>query len=264
VQSYCHRNTGDKLKGKSEIEVTQRRFHRTADAARLHNRLENPWIHTREKKLLTRLAKLCPDATSVLEVGCGEGSNLYYLKSLIPSAHFAGIDFSPAKVAFARELLPTIHFECADALALPFPDGSFDFVFCRDLLHHVDFDRRGVLREMQRVVKHRGVIAIYEGRGLTPLNLIFQLFYPVERGLRHSSPTSLYALVKSFGRVEMQFAAASFLLPATGFVLGWPKNTFLQVLCNVVYALASALEKCMEKLIPQHLWGYMLVSLRKE
>jgi SAM-dependent methyltransferase len=249
----------------------QNNFHRRADAPRFFNRLDNPWLQTREKALAAKLAALCPQARSVLEVGCGEGSNLYYLKPLLPQAEFTGLDFSEAKIAFAREFLPDLRFERADALALPFPEASFDFVFCRDLLHHVDFDRPGVLREMKRVLKAGGVMAVYEGRGLAPLSLIFQLLYPVERGMRHSSPASLRALGERFGRVELDFVAATSLSPALGFVLGWPTcppppthTRIARMSRNAAYGTVTALEKLLTAITPRTLWVYMLMSIWSE
>ena len=44
----------------------------------------------------------------------------------------------------------------ADATSMPFPDGSFDFVFCSHLLEHMD-DPAALLQELQRVGR-RGYI----------------------------------------------------------------------------------------------------------
>src|SRR5208337_2387979 len=138
----------------------QQTFYSRADAARFFNRLRNPWIRAREERLARTLAGIRPQAEKVLEVGCGEGSNLLYLQSLMPHVYFAGIDFSRSKVDFARQFFPQGHYHCADALSLPFADASFDLVFCRDLLHHVDFNRKGVMTEMVRVVRPGGAVAV--------------------------------------------------------------------------------------------------------
>jgi trans-aconitate methyltransferase len=76
----------------------QRDFHRDADHKRFVNRTENPYIRRKEIALLGRLAAAAPaPPADVLEVGCGEGGNLYFLRRLFPAARVAGLDFSPAK-----------------------------------------------------------------------------------------------------------------------------------------------------------------------
>lgn len=241
----------------------QRRFHRNADEARFYNRRDNPWLRERELAFARRLAGLAPDAATVLESGCGEGSNLYFLLRELPHAAVHGIDFSAPKVAFARKLLPCADFREADALSLPFPDSSFDLVFCRDLLHHVDFDRKGVIREMWRVAKPGGRVAIFEARGSCPLNRLFQLFYPAERGLKHSTAESLEALGRDLGKTEIFYVAPSLILPATGFLLGWPQNPFLRNLWNIAYFGAKALDNALQRFLPAHRWPYMLMTLEK-
>ena len=241
----------------------QRRFHRNADEARFYNRLDNPWLRERELAFARSLAALAPGSPTVLESGCGEGSNLYFLNRVLPGASLHGIDFSAAKVEFARRLLPFASFQTADALRLPYPDASFDLVFCRDLLHHVDFDRPGVLREMWRVAKPGAWLAIFEARGSCPLNRLFQLLYPAERGLKNSSAPSLEALGRELGEPEISFVSPTLVLPAAGFILGWPRSPVLRGLFAVAYGGAWALDRTLQRISPMSRWPYMLLTLQK-
>jgi SAM-dependent methyltransferase len=72
-------------------------------------------------------------------------------------------DAHPATLAEARARVaadPDVTAEPADALALPFEDGAFDFALCSTALHH--FDTRDecvrVLRELHRVARLGGVV----------------------------------------------------------------------------------------------------------
>lgn len=243
--------------------LLQQDFHRGADAQRFFNRLRNPWICRREEQLTRRIGALRPMAANVLEVGCGEGSNLAYLAESLPGISLHGMDFSEAKVDFARKLLPVAEFRCADAQALPYADASFDIVFCRDLLHHVDFNRDGVLAEMIRVLKPGGVAAVFESRGKAPLNLLFQLFYPVERGLRHSSPETLHVLGQKHGQARLEFVECSFLVRALAFLLGWPERGLPRRLAWGIYTLANGIEWLLRLLLPKKYWIYMLLVIKK-
>lgn len=70
-------------------------------------------------------------------------------------AHAVGIDFSPAMVALARQLYPTVDFREGDAEALAFPDGSFDAVVTNYGMQHF-FRPECALGEAYRVLHHGG------------------------------------------------------------------------------------------------------------
>jgi ubiquinone/menaquinone biosynthesis C-methylase UbiE len=70
-------------------------------------------------------------------------------------------DAHAGTLALAREHAgrdPDVRVEHADALALPYADGEFDFALCSTALHHFDDDGAvRVLRELWRVAR-RGVV----------------------------------------------------------------------------------------------------------
>ena len=79
-----------------------------------------------------------------------------------------GIDLQKSVIDTARQTADAkLTLAVADALRLPFADGSFDYVITNMFLHHLDEDVVvGVFREMNRVAS-RGVIAadIVRSRG---------------------------------------------------------------------------------------------------
>jgi SAM-dependent methyltransferase len=246
-----------------EVSGLQKSFYARADGKRFRNRLQNPFLQTKEKTIAGRMVSLMPAGTlRVLEIGCGEGSNLRHLMDVKPDCYYSGLDFSPEKAVFLKSNCPETGAVCADALQLPFVSEAFDFVFCRDLLHHVDWDRKGVVAEAMRVLKRGGCLVIVESDGRTLLNRTFQYFLPVERGMRNSTPDTLLALGRAFGQPQLDYLEASFAVRAVGFFLGWPGGVFKWVVIPI-YGLASLWEKTMAALLPRKYWPYLIMRLPK-
>src|SRR4029450_10255329 len=79
--------------------------------------------------------------TRLLEVGCGVGAVLAVLGQEFPGVRLVGVDIEPKQLEYARGHLERAGVEAtlleADALALPFGDGTFDHVWMMWLLEHV-------------------------------------------------------------------------------------------------------------------------------
>jgi SAM-dependent methyltransferase len=112
----------------------------------LLNRLTNP-------PFLNFLA-LRPTDT-VLEVGSGLGLLASEVAARVPQGAVYGVEFSAEQLSQVPAGVPTLHFVRGDAHTLPFPDATFDVVYCRYVLEHVP-DPLTVLREMRRVLKPGG------------------------------------------------------------------------------------------------------------
>ncbi|PSR78744.1 ubiE/COQ5 methyltransferase [Coniella lustricola] len=126
---------------------------------------------------------------TILDVGCGPGTITVDFAELVPQGHVTGVDFAESVLGKAREhaeargftLTAASHgvgsetqnksdggsaktnltFASVDANALPYPDASFDVVFCHQVLQHVK-DPVGILKEMRRVTKPGGIVAARE------------------------------------------------------------------------------------------------------
>ena len=101
-----------------------------------------------------------------LDVGCGPGTISVGLAAAVDPGEFHGIDMEDSQVeraaTAAREAgLANAHFQVADALDLPFPDGHFDVVHCHSLLMHIP-DTIAVLAEIKRVLRNGGIVGARE------------------------------------------------------------------------------------------------------
>ncbi|MEO0854417.1 MAG: methyltransferase domain-containing protein, partial [Cyanobacteria bacterium J06648_11] len=108
---------------------------------------------------------LHPDAiSSLLDVGCGIGGSSLYLAERL-NARATGITLSPVQADRAGDraremgLGDRAEFRVADALAMPFDDDSFDFVWTLESGEHMP-DKRQFLSECLRVLKPGGRLAL--------------------------------------------------------------------------------------------------------
>ena len=93
----------------------------------------------------------------VLEVSCGHGGGASYLTRTLAPAEYVGLDLNPEGIRYCqqRHQVPGLRFVQGDAMALPFPDGSFDVVVNVEASHcYPDFRR--FVDEASRVLKPGG------------------------------------------------------------------------------------------------------------
>ena len=112
----------------------------------------------------------------VLDVGCGLGGASRYLAADC-SCRVASIDLTPNFVEAARiltarcGLAERIEFQQANALALPFPDGTFDHVWSYAVTMNIA-NKQGLGHEVARVLKPGGHFSCNEiarGSGGAPV-----------------------------------------------------------------------------------------------
>lgn len=244
-------------------QALQRDFHRDADHQRFVNRIENPYIRVKELALLGRLAD--PDAAAapaaILEVGCGEGSNLYFLRRLFPAARVIGLDFSSAKAAYAGRASGA-RAVCGEAQALPFAPAAFDLVLMRDLLHHLPWARYECLAEGMRVLRPGGSLVVMEGRAEPVLNRLWRAYNRAEQGMADNTPAFLQALAARLGPVRLDYVEPGFLLRAAAYFLGPPRGAFRPAV-DLFYRAIAAYEKGLARWLPRRRWAYLMLTISK-
>src|SRR2546428_342184 len=131
-----------------------------------------------------------PEGSRGLDVGCGVGLYALWLAEAIgPRGRVVGIEPSTERVEAARALVghgplaSRLEFREGDATKLDAPDATFDWVWCGDVLHHVQETGRA-LGEFARVVRPGGRIVVKESQ------LLHGVFLPghpaLERRLRQA------------------------------------------------------------------------------
>jgi len=126
---------------------------------------ELPWYDPGPSPQVARAVAdgfLAPNS-SVLDVGCGAGSNVLYLARQGYESH--GIDLSPGAVRSALERAQderlSIDVAVGDALDLPFPAGRFEGVIDNGCFHTLPVRRRSeYARQIAKVLRPGGAFVL--------------------------------------------------------------------------------------------------------
>ena len=112
----------------------------------------------------------------VLEVGCGQGTDmLYCCEQMREGSSYVAVDYSDRSVAFAQRAIAsrgsflkvTPALAIGNAESLSFPDETFDCVYSMGVLHHTS-DTPQAISEVLRVLKPRGRAFIGLYRTVSP------------------------------------------------------------------------------------------------
>jgi SAM-dependent methyltransferase len=139
--------------------TTTERFQLSIEAAERYEAAFVPAIFAEWAPLLADCAGIEP-GQEVLDAACGTGVVARTVADrLHGSGRVVGLDLNPGMLAVAHRVRPDIEWRQGDVAALPFDPDSFDRVLCQMALMFFP-DRAGALREMGRVCRPGGVVAV--------------------------------------------------------------------------------------------------------
>jgi SAM-dependent methyltransferase len=120
---------------------------RYSQSIRLMGNAHGTLVHQRRVTVLAqRLAAMLPAASTLLDVGCGDGTIAKIMCETVPGLTMSGAEYSPR----ADCAIPCLGF---DGVHLPFADRSFDGCMFVDVLHH-SRDPLAVLLDARRVCRN--------------------------------------------------------------------------------------------------------------
>jgi len=131
------------------------------EIAYLFNRLRAPVLHSAIQALQL------PLGSRGLDVGCSVGlQTMLFAEAVGPAGHITGLDLSPDFLAYAKDIVKEaglserISFREGDVNNLPFEDETFDWAWSMDLVGYAPMEPLPLIKELARVVKPGGSVAI--------------------------------------------------------------------------------------------------------
>jgi len=235
----------------------QTQYFAEADGAKFHWQTTDPYLAKTERALIEHVK--IDGSERLLEVGCGEGGNLKLMTS--SPRRVIGVDYSLAKVRWATQHVPGARFARADATTLPFHDGSFDVVLCRDVLHHLSVpDKKKVLAESVRVCRDAGRIVVIEPNGCSPIVRLQGLMVEAERDL----------LLNSWRRLDQFFDRGRVTEPQVIWTQPFPVGRILfhyrwglPRLSRLLAGSVLGVERLIGKLVPSQRSAYIIITTIK-
>ena len=138
------------------------------DVQEFFERVAGDWDAMRlayyDERVIEKMAEVSGvgESSEVADVGTGTGFVAAGLSSRV--LRVVGIDSAPAMLEVARKNLralgaSNVDLEVGEASRLPLEDGAVDAAFANMVFHHAE-DPASMLREMARVVRPGGMVAI--------------------------------------------------------------------------------------------------------
>jgi SAM-dependent methyltransferase len=192
----------------AHAETVQERFSREAGNWNdLYDETPTQSIYTHNvrRRKAQALDLLSGTKGRVLEIGCGAGN---VILSAPEGLGTIGLDFSldMLRQAKANSLEKDIDFLAADALSLPFADGSFGAVICLGLFDYIT-DYRSVLEGCHSILKPGGRLIVSVPNVTSPFVRIDDLGFSLKNTITHSLPDTLRTWLKTriFGKDDKPY-----------------------------------------------------------
>lgn len=112
------------------------------------NPIQRALINNFYKELFKMIKPL--KASSILDVGCGEGFTLKKLEEKKIGKRNEGIDYSEDAIKIGKKIYPKLALKRGDVYQLEYKDNSFDLILCTEVLEHLE-DPVKAVNEIKRV-----------------------------------------------------------------------------------------------------------------
>lgn len=124
--------------------------------------IEKP--HPHRQQIIDELKKIEWD--TLLEPGCGEGENLYWIQKEFPDKKLTGLDINEERVRDTVKRLPEAAIHIGDIRNLPWDKDSFDVVLVDATLIYIEqHDMEVVVGHLKRIAKKMIILSEWHDEG---------------------------------------------------------------------------------------------------
>lgn len=203
-----------------------------------------------------RVAELARDA-DVLEYGCGaaiQGLALARTARTLTGIDISDVAIADAEAAAEAQGLANTRYLVMNAEEMTFPDGSFDLVFGRGIVHHLDLER--CFASVSRVLRPGGRAVFWEPLGHNPLLNAYRDRTPEAR-----TPDEHPLLRSDFALAERFFEVAATRFYGLTTIASVPiRDTRLG---DAVLGVTASIDRLLFRSPLRWLAWYCLIELRK-
>lgn len=189
-----------------------------------------------EKKLFSLLNVYAKGKKNlILDIGCGGG---HY--QLVQYGKVYGVDISKASLKNAEKIYHEVK-EADVSRKIPYPDKTFDIVFCSEVFGHIDKEHKErFLDELNRVIKDNGFICFsIETLGdnlltkyLKKKNLYEEYWINYQGHIGLENPSVTKNRFESHFKSVLSKKTSSHILPIDGYLIFSDKLPFLKIFQN--------------------------------
>jgi SAM-dependent methyltransferase len=176
---------------------------------------------------------------SIMDFGCGTGTNTPFLLKLNGVASLLGVDVSGSSLNIARRTIPDTRaaFSVLDQFQ---PDGRFDLVFTNGVFHHIPpAERANAIDYIFRSLRPGGLLAFWENNPWNPGTRYVMSRIPFDRDAITMSAREAQGMMRNGGfdvlRTDFLFIfpkVLGFLRTIEPFLSSFPFGAQYQLLCR--------------------------------
>jgi 2-polyprenyl-3-methyl-5-hydroxy-6-metoxy-1,4-benzoquinol methylase len=96
---------------------------------------------------------------SILDLGCGEGFVIGYLRNHNNNLRFEGLDINKEAINMAKKLNPDVNFVICNLYKLQYNENSFDLVMLTEVLEHLE-DPEKVMNVVKKISNKHFILSV--------------------------------------------------------------------------------------------------------